>query len=69
MLIFVQVCKTIDKNFSVFISRLGSGRTNQSNGIHKKEACVTREGLKKITSEDIWNNSSKAVHQKLSTRS
>jgi len=42
MLIFVQVCRTIDKNLSVFKSSIGSGRTNESNGIYKKEACVAR---------------------------
>jgi len=61
MLIFVQVCKTIDKNLSVFNSSIGSGRTNESNEIYKKEACVARKHLKKRGSED---------HQKLkATRS
>jgi len=35
MLIFVQVCRTIDKNLR---SLLGSGRTKESKGINKKEA-------------------------------
>jgi hypothetical protein len=35
---FVQVCRTIDKKFSVFKSSIGSERTNESNGIYKKEA-------------------------------
>jgi len=52
MLIFVQVCRSIDKNLSVFISRLGSGRTNESKRNYKKEACVTRRSMKKIASED-----------------
>ena len=42
MLIFVQVCRTIDKNLSVFISSIRSKRTNESNGIYKKGACLTR---------------------------
>jgi hypothetical protein len=52
MLIFVQVCRTIDKNLSVFNSSIGSGRTNESNEIYKKEACVARKHLKKRGSED-----------------
>jgi len=36
MLIFVQVCRTIVKNY------IGSGRTNESNRIYKKEVCVAR---------------------------
>jgi len=46
MLIFVQVCRTIVKNYK---SRIGSKRTNESNGIYKNEACVARF---KIESED-----------------
>ena len=46
MLIFVQVCRTIVKNYK---SRIGSKRTNESNGIYKKEACVARM---KTESED-----------------
>jgi len=42
MLIFVQVCRTIDKNLDVFKSSISSGRTNESNGIYKKEAFVAR---------------------------
>jgi len=60
MLIFVQMCKTIDKNLSVFKSSIDSGRTNESIGFYKREACVARKHLKKWGSED---------HQKLSTRS
>jgi len=38
MLIFVQVYMTIDKKFN---ESLGTGRTNESNGINKKEAfCI-----------------------------
>ena len=51
LLIFVQVCRTIDKNLSVFISSIGSGRTNESSGIYKRSLCC-----KKRASED---------HQKL----
>ena len=47
MLIFVQVCRTIDKNLNVFKSSVGSGRTNESNEIYKKEGCVAKEHLKK----------------------
>jgi hypothetical protein len=39
MLIFVQLCRTIVKNYK---SSVGSERTNESNGIYKKEACVAR---------------------------
>jgi len=42
MLIFVQVCRTINKNLYVFKPSIGSGRTNESSGIYKKEACVAR---------------------------
>jgi len=42
MLIFVQVCRTIDKNLSVFISSIRSGRTNESNEIYIKGAHGTR---------------------------
>jgi len=52
MLIFVQVCRTIDKNLSVFKSSIGSGRTNESNEIYKKEACFARKHLKKRASEE-----------------
>jgi len=38
MLIFVQVCRTIDKNLNVFKRSIGPGRTNESNGFYKKEA-------------------------------
>ena len=37
MLIFVQVCRTIDKNL-VSLWSIGPERTNESNGINKKEA-------------------------------
>jgi len=56
MLIFVQVCRTIDKKLLVFTSSIGFGITNESNGIYKKEAYVARF---KIESED---------YQKLYTR-
>jgi len=52
MLIFVQVCRTIDKNLKFFKSSIGSGRTNESNRICKKEACVARKHLKKSASEE-----------------
>jgi len=42
MLIFVQVCRTIDKNLYVCKPSIGSGRTNESNEIYKKKACVAR---------------------------
>jgi hypothetical protein len=32
--------------------RIGSGRTNESNEIYKKEACVARKHLKKRGSEE-----------------
>jgi len=51
MLRFVQ-CRTIDKNLNVFKSSIGSGRTNESNGTYKKEACVARQRLKKRAYEE-----------------
>jgi len=42
MLIFVQVCRTINKNLNVFKSSIGSGRTIEGNEIYKKEAYVAR---------------------------
>jgi len=45
MLIFVQVCKTIDKNL-VSLWSTGSDRTNESNGINKKEGwSIWRKGF------------------------
>jgi len=38
MLIFVQVCRTIDKNLNVFKSSIGSGRTNEKNGMKEMES-------------------------------
>jgi len=54
MLIFVKVCRTIVKNYK---SSIGFERTNESNGIYKKEACVARfkiesEGHQKLTSSE-----------------
>jgi len=45
MLIFFQVCRIIDKNLNVFISTTYYGRTNESNGIYKKEAFVARKSI------------------------
>jgi len=42
MLIFVQVCRTIDKKLYDFKPSIGSERTNESNGFHIKEAYVAR---------------------------
>ena len=68
MLIFVQVCRTIDKNL-VSLWSIGSDRTNESNGINKKESWSIwkkrfwrQSLLKKLTS-------SKAPLQKQFTRS
>jgi len=47
MLIFVQVCRTIDKNLNVFESSIGFGRINESN-----KACVARKRLKKRAYEE-----------------
>ena len=55
MLIFVQVCRTIDKNL-VSIWSIGSERTNESNGINKLEAL--EESAPKVMT------SSEAPHQK-----
>jgi len=41
MLIFVQVCRTINKNLNVFISSMRFERTNESNEIYKKGAYGT----------------------------
>jgi len=66
MLIFVQVCRTIDKNL-VSLWSIGSDRTNEGNEINKKEAwSIWRKRfwrqavMKKLTS-------SEAVHQKLTS--
>ena len=48
MLIFVQVCRTIVKNYN---SSIGSERTNESNEIYEKEAYVARF---KTESEDKY---------------
>jgi len=53
MLIFVQVCKTIDKNLSVFISSIGFGRTNESNGIYKRSLCCKKASKEK----SVWRSS------------
>jgi len=37
-----SVCRTIDKKLNVFKLSIGSKRTNESNRIYKKEACVAR---------------------------
>jgi len=52
MLIFVQVCRTIDKKFRVFNSSIGSEEQMKCNGCYKKEACVAWRHLKKRSSED-----------------
>jgi len=46
------------QKFSVFNSSIGSGRTNESNGLYK-------EGSLKLTSSEAL--SSEAVHQKLTS--
>ena len=58
MLVFVQVCRTIDKNL-VYLWSIDSDRTNESNGINKKEAwSIWRKrfwrqaALKKLTSSE-----------------
>jgi hypothetical protein len=63
MLIFFQVCRTIDKKLNVFSSSIGSERTNESNGIYKREACVARMKTESEVKERLKN------YQKLSTRS
>jgi len=57
-------------------SNIGSGGTNESNGIYKKEVCVARYRLNKRASEDHQKMSTKKLssseikdHQKLSSRS
>jgi hypothetical protein len=50
MLIFFQDWRTIEKKLSNL--RIGSGRTNESNEIYQKEACVARKHLKKRGSEE-----------------
>jgi len=59
------VCRTINKNLSVFKSSIGSGRTNENNGIYKREACVARKHMKKRAFEEkrFWR-SSEAVSSK-----
>lgn len=63
MLIFVQVCRTIDKKLNVFNTSLGSWRTNENNEIYKKEACVARMKTESEVKERLKN------YQKLSIRS
>jgi len=62
MLVFVQVCRTIDKKLYDFKPSICFERINESNRFHNKEACVARiEDNKclKTESED---------HQKLTVR-
>ena len=53
LLIFVQVCRTIDKNLSVFKSSIGSGKPNeeqwnlQKGSLCCKKASEEKEVLKK----------------------
>jgi len=66
MLIFVQVWWTIDKNL-VSILSIGSGRTNESNGINKKEAwSVWRKEVLKTSGSKVYQKlmSSETPHQK-----
>ena len=43
---------TIDKNLCVFKSIIGFGRTNESNEIYKKEACVAKKNPRKRVYEE-----------------
>jgi len=52
MLIFVQVCRTIDKKLSVFNLRKGFEEQMKSNEFYKKETCVARKHLNKRASEE-----------------
>ena len=45
MLIFVQVCRTIDKNFSVFNSSIGYEDQMKSIGIYKKWKLVLQGSI------------------------
>ena len=59
---YVNICSSVHdhrQKFSVFNSSIGSGRTNESNGIYKKEAWVARKRLKKRGSENkrFWRSS------------
>jgi len=64
MLIFFQVCGTIDKNLNVFKSSIGLGRTNKQWNLQKGSLCFKvayeEKCLKKRASED---------HHKLSAKS
>jgi len=65
MLIFVQVCRTINKNLNQI---LGSGRTNESNEIYKRSLCCKKKHLKKRAFEDHHKlKSSEAVYEKLTS--
>jgi len=69
MLIFVQVYMTIDKMLCLFKS-LGTGRTNESNRINKKEAlCIWRKVLLKSSAPEVMTCHQKQVHQKHLIRS
>jgi len=63
MLIFVQVCRTIDKKL-VSLSKHRNWKTNESNGINKKEAWSSEEKKfwrqevqKKLTSLETLSSS------------
>jgi len=73
MLIFVQVCRTIDKNLSFYKSSIGSGRTNEEQwNLQKGSLCCRKaseeiEVLKKRGYEDHQKHShQKHSYQKLS---
>jgi len=51
---YANICSSVQdhrQKFSVF-KYIGSGRTNESNGIYILEACVVRKHLKKRGFED-----------------
>jgi len=60
MLIFVQVCRTIDKNFSVFNSSIGYEDQMKSIGIYKKEAWrhLKKRGFK---DKSFWRSEAEVI--------
>jgi len=69
MLIFVQVYKIIDKILCLLKS-LDTGRTNESNGINKKETlCIWRKVLQKSSAPEVMTCHQKQVHHKHLIRS
>jgi len=55
MLIFVQVCRTIDKKFSIFKSSIGHEEQMKSNGFFFTESRVRKTSRRRWTSRLGWH--------------